>query len=196
MTARRAECTRRTKETQISLSLNLDGSGQVQVETGVGFFDHMLTLLGRHALFDLTVRAAGDLEVDAHHTVEDVGLLLGQAVVEALGTKQGIARYGFALVPMDEAAAEVAVDLSGRPHLRYEVDLSAEKVGQFDTCLAEEFFQALANAGLLTLHVVKRAGENPHHVLEAAFKAAGRALRAAVAADPRELEVPSTKGVL
>jgi imidazoleglycerol-phosphate dehydratase len=156
----------------------------------------MLTLLGRHALFDLRVTARGDTEVDAHHTVEDVGILLGRALAEAVGDKSGLARYGFFTVPMDEACVTAALDLSGRPCLRYELEAGTEKVGDFDTCLGQEFFQALANNAGLTLHLEQRAGSNPHHILEAAFKAVGRALKMAVSADPRERGVPSSKGVL
>lgn len=193
---RRAETSRNTKETQIEIALALDGEGHADVDTGVGFFDHMLTHIARHGLFDLTVKAQGDLEVDAHHTVEDVGLLLGAALGEALGDKRGIVRYGHAVVPMDEARVEATLDLSGRPHLAYDLNPQAEKVGEFDTCLGREFFQALANAGALNLHLVGHCGTNPHHILEAAFKATGRALRQAVSPDQRETDIPSSKGVL
>jgi len=196
MSNRTAEKKRQTRETDISVSLNLDGTGETGVDTGVGFFDHMLTLFGRHSLIDLSVKAKGDVEVDAHHTVEDVGLLLGSCLREALGEKRGILRYGHAVVPMDESRVEATLDLSGRPHLVYRIALDADRVGEFDTCLAQEFFQALANNAGMNLHLEKGCGENPHHVLEAAFKAAGRALRAAISYDDREKGIPSSKGVL
>jgi imidazoleglycerol-phosphate dehydratase len=196
MPQRSAERERRTKETDIRLALDLDGEGKVDVSTGVGFFDHMLTLLGRHGLFDLTIEAAGDIEVDAHHTVEDVGLLLGEAFAEALGEKTGIARYGAATIPMDEARVSAALDLSGRPFLACAIEPGAEKVGGFDTALAQEFFQAFANRGGVTLHITQERGGNAHHVLEAAFKAVARALRGAVRIDAAERGVPSSKGVL
>jgi imidazoleglycerol-phosphate dehydratase len=168
----------------------------VAVATGVPFFDHMLDALGRHGLFDLTVRATGDLAVDAHHTVEDVGICLGQALSQALGDKSGIARFGSAVVPMDEALVLAAVDISGRPYLAYEVDLPVEIIGTFDTTLAEEFLRAFASNASLTLHVQEISGENAHHVIEAAFKAVARALRQAVDLDCRVSGVPSTKGTL
>ena len=196
MSDRTASLTRTTRETDIRLSLDLDGSGKTEIQTGVGFFDHMLTLFGRHSLFDLTVTAKGDLEVDAHHTVEDVGLLLGEALRTALGDKTGIVRYGHAVVPMDEARVSATLDLSGRPHLVYGLEIAQEKVGDFDTCLGQEFFQALANSAAMNLHIVGQAGGNPHHLLEAAFKATGRALRRACECDPRESGVPSSKGSL
>mgnify|MGYP001810125874 CR=1 FL=1 len=187
---------RSTKETDIALRIEMDGEGQGCIETGVGFFDHMLTLLAKHSLINLEIKAKGDLQVDAHHTVEDVGLLLGQAIRESLGDKKGIVRYGSAIVPMDEARVQVALDLSGRPHLVYEMELQSDKVGEFDTCLAREFFQALANSAAMNLHVEMQAGVNDHHIIEAAFKALGRALRQAASIDPREKSVPSSKGVL
>jgi imidazoleglycerol-phosphate dehydratase len=195
--ARRAEIARATSETEIRVSLDLDGTGQVQVATGVGFFDHMLTALGRHALIDLTVAAKGDLHIDDHHTVEDVGIVLGQAVRQALGDKRGIRRYGSALIPMDEALAEAAIDISGRPFLAWSVGFQRPKIGSFDTELVEEFFRAFAyNAGI-TLHVTLKAGTNAHHVAEACFKALARALRMAVEPDPRAAgAIPSTKGSL
>ncbi|MHC4870434.1 MAG: imidazoleglycerol-phosphate dehydratase HisB [Planctomycetota bacterium] len=196
MSDRKSCRSRDTKETKIEISVNIDGTGESSVNTGVGFFDHMLTLFSKHSLIDIELKADGDLEVDAHHTVEDVGLLLGSAILEALGDKKGICRYGFSSVPMDESGVEVTLDLSGRPHLVFEVDLSIDKVGDFDTCLGQEFFQALTNSSAMNLHVVKKRGENPHHVLEAAFKAAGRALRQAVSFDSREKGIPSSKGVL
>jgi imidazoleglycerol-phosphate dehydratase len=195
--ARTVSLARKTLETDITLTLSLDGSGKTDVATGIGFLDHMLTALARHALLDLTLRATGDLHIDFHHTTEDVGIVLGQAVAQALADKRGIARFGHALVPMDEALAEVAIDLSGRPFLAWDVVFAQPKIGQMDTELFEEFFRAFAFNALLTLHVTRRAGHNAHHVAEACFKAAARALRAAVAIDPRIGDaVPSTKGAL
>lgn len=187
---------RDTKETQIRLRLAVDGQGTGSIQTGIGFFDHMLDLFTRHGLFDLDVMATGDLQTGAHHTVEDVGICLGIALEQAVGTKAGITRYGSALVPMDEALVQVAVDLSGRPFLAWDVDLPPVAIGTFDALLAVEFFQALANNGRLTLHVRLLAGTNPHHVVEAVFKAVARALDQAVRLDPRSPGVPSTKGVL
>jgi imidazoleglycerol-phosphate dehydratase len=191
-----AKVERATSETDIRLELDLDGTGRTDVSTGVPFFDHMLNALGRHAGFDLTVMATGDLDVDAHHTVEDVGICLGQALFEALAEKKGIRRYGDAMIPMDEALVLAAVDVSGRGQLHYDVDLPIELIGTFDTTLAKEFFVALATNAGLTLHVRSLAGENAHHIIEAAFKAAARALREAVSFDERVEGVPSTKGAL
>lgn len=192
---RTASTNRATRETDITVELNLDGSGVVVAETGVPFFDHMLDAFGRHATFDLTVRATGDLEVDAHHTVEDVGIVLGSCIAEALGDLKGVTRFGSATIPMDEALVMSAVDISGRGQLHYEVDLPIEIIGTFDTSLAKEFLVALATNAGVTLHVVSIAGENSHHIIEAAFKAVARALREAVALDPRLAGVvPSTKG--
>jgi imidazoleglycerol-phosphate dehydratase len=193
---RTATIQRETGETRIRLSLNLDGTGRASVATGVGFFDHQLTLLARHSLLDLTVEAAGDLHVDAHHTVEDVGICFGQALVEALGDKAGIRRYGDATVPMDETLVTAAVDLSGRPFLVWKADVPAGKLGAFDTELAEEFWRAVSSRGLLTLHVLLHHGRNAHHVIEGIFKATARALREAVEPDPRGTGIPSTKGIL
>jgi len=195
--ARTATIARTTAETDIRATVCLDGTGKVQVATGIGFLDHMLTALGRHALLDLTVEAKGDLHIDFHHTTEDVGIVLGQAVRQALGDKRGIRRYGHALLPMDEALAEAANDISGRPFLAWSVPFARDKVGEMDTELFEEFFRAFAfNAGI-TLHVTLKAGTNAHHVAEACFKALARALRMAVEPDPRTPDaVPSTKGVL
>ncbi|MDI3305672.1 MAG: imidazoleglycerol-phosphate dehydratase HisB [Acetobacteraceae bacterium] len=195
--ARRAELARKTAETDIRISLTLDGTGQAQVATGIGFLDHMLTALARHALFDLTVEAKGDLHIDFHHTTEDVGIVLGQCLRAALGDKRGIRRYGHALLPMDEALAEAAVDISGRPFLAWSVPFARNKVGEMDTELFEEFFRAFAfNAGV-TLHMTLKAGTNAHHVAEACFKALARSLRMACELDPRSPDsVPSTKGVL
>ena len=193
---RRAIVERRTSETKIRVELDLDG-GPVAVDTGVPFFDHMLDQLGRHGRLALRVEAQGDLDVDAHHTVEDVGIGLGEAFQEALGDKRGITRYGDALVPMEEALAQVAVDISGRSLLVYDADVGAEMIGQYDTALTEEFLQALVRAGGLTLHVRLIHGRNAHHAVEAIFKALARALAAAVAIDPRAPDsIPSTKGVL
>jgi imidazoleglycerol-phosphate dehydratase len=193
---RSARIDRTTGETAVVVELDLDGNGRTTVSTGVPFFDHMLDALGRHALLDLTVDASGDLAVDAHHTVEDVGICMGQALAAALGDKAGIRRFGSAAVPLDEALMLAAVDVSGRGSLTYEVDLPIEIIGTFDTSLAREFLSALAcNAGL-TLHLHEVAGENVHHIIEAAFKAFARALREAVELDPRVSGVPSTKGVL
>jgi imidazoleglycerol-phosphate dehydratase len=195
--ARTASLVRKTSETDIALTLALDGAGRSTVATGIGFLDHMLTAFARHGLFDLDVQAKGDLHIDFHHTTEDVGIVLGQALATALGDKRGIRRFGQALVPMDEALAEVAIDLSGRPFLAWDVAFEQPKIGEMDTELFEEFFRALAMNGLLTLHVQRRAGRNAHHVAEACFKAVARALRMATEADPRAKgAIPSTKGSL
>lgn len=197
MTARYACVSRTTKETDITVELVIDGSGKAEVETGIGFFDHMLTAFARHGLFDLKVKATGDLQVDGHHTVEDVGIVLGQAFARALGDKRGINRFGSQFVPMDEALVHAALDISGRGQLHYALDLPFGMVGGFDTQLAKEFFISLAaNAGV-TLHLREIAGENAHHVIEASFKAAGRALCEACAINPRMAgELPTTKGAL
>jgi imidazoleglycerol-phosphate dehydratase len=192
-----ATLTRSTAETEITLTLNLDGSGAAEIDTGVGFFDHMLTAFARHAMFDLNVRAAGDLQIDCHHTVEDVGIVLGRAFAQAIGDKRGIRRFGHALLPMDEALAEAAVDISGRPFLAWDVSFERQRLGEMDTELFEEFFRAVALNALLTLHVTRRAGRNAHHVAEACFKAVARAVRMAAEPDPRVGEaIPSTKGAL
>ena len=194
---RTATLRRVTAETDISLTLALDGAGRGTIATGIGFLDHMLTALARHALFDLDVTAKGDLGVDFHHTTEDIGIVLGQALAQALGEKRGIGRFGSALVPMDEALVEAAVDLSGRPYLAWRVGFGRDKVGDMDTELFEEFFRALAFNGRFTLHLTARAGQNAHHVAEASFKAVARALRAACAPDARLAgAIPSTKGAL
>ena len=194
---RTAEIARTTSETRISLRLSLDGTGEADVATGVGFLDHMLTALARHALFDLYLRAEGDLHIDFHHTTEDVGIVLGQALARALGDKRGVRRYGHAVVPMDEALVDAAVDLSGRPYLAWDVAFERDKVGEMDTELFEEFFRAFAMNALITLHVTRRAGRNAHHVAEACFKATARALRAATEPDLRAAgAIPSTKGSL
>ncbi|MCX7368666.1 MAG: imidazoleglycerol-phosphate dehydratase HisB [Alphaproteobacteria bacterium] len=194
---RRAEISRETSETAITVALGLDGEGRADIATGIGFLDHMLTALARHGLFDLKVRAKGDLHIDFHHTTEDVGIVIGQCLRQALGDKRGIRRYGAAVIPMDEALAEAAVDISGRPFLAWSVSFAQPKIGEMDTELFEEFFRALAfNAGI-TLHVTQKAGTNAHHVAEACFKALARALREAVEPDPRAASaIPSTKGVL
>lgn len=196
MRNRVAQIDRRTKETNITLRLNLDGIGKVEARTGVGFFDHMLDHIGRHGLFDLKVRAEGDLHVDAHHTVEDVAICLGQAIRQAVGDKRGIRRFGFFAAPMDEALAQVAVDLSGRAALVYRVRHRAGKIGDFDVELVQEFLNGLAQNAQMNLHVVVPYGTNNHHIIEAIFKALGKALRQAVEIDPREKAVPSTKGTL
>lgn len=196
-TARTATIHRVTSETDIMLRLNLDGTGQSRIATGIGFFDHMLTALARHGLFDLEIEAKGDLHIDFHHTTEDTGIALGQAFVRAIGDKRGIRRFGHALVPLDEALSEVVVDISGRPFLAWSVDFTRDKIGEMDTELFEEFFRAFAMSALLTLHVTQKAGRNCHHIAEASFKAAARALRMAAEPDPRAAgSIPSTKGVL
>jgi len=194
---RRAEISRTTAETTLSVRVDLDGSGAHDCETGVGFFDHMLDQLARHAMIDLHVRAKGDLEVDDHHTVEDVGIALGRAIAEALGDKRGIRRYGACHLAMDDALVRAALDLSGRPFLVWNVDFPSERIGSFDTELVREFFNALAMNGGITLNVAKLDGVNSHHIAEAAFKAVAQALRAAVEPDPRAAgAIPSTKGTL
>ncbi len=193
---RSATIRRQTTETNVELTLNVDGAGQADVQTGVGFLDHMLTLLARHAAVDLTVRATGDLEVDQHHTVEDVGICLGQALREALGDKAGIRRYGHFTLPMDETLATVAVDLGGRFALAFGAEFPSPKIGQFDSELVEEFWRAMAANALCNLHILVHYGRNSHHISEAIFKAAARALRMAAEPDPRITGVPSTKGTL
>jgi imidazoleglycerol-phosphate dehydratase len=195
--SRIATIDRKTSETDISLTVDLDGTGIADIATGIGFLDHMLTALARHGLFDLMVRADGDLHIDFHHTTEDVGIALGTAFAQALGNKRGIRRFGNALIPMDETLVEAAVDISGRPFLAWTVDFERPKIGEMDTELFEEFFRAFAFNALVTLHITQRAGRNAHHVAEACFKAASRALRMAVEADPRIGDaIPSTKGAL
>ncbi len=193
---RQASITRATKETRIELRLDLDGTGKVSAETGVGFFDHMLDHIGRHGLFDLSVQAKGDLHVDDHHTVEDVGICLGEAIAQAIGDKKGIRRYGFFVAPMEESLAEVAVDLSGRAATVYRVKYRGSKIGSFDVQLVEEFLRAVALNARMNLHVTVPYGTNNHHIAEAIFKALGKALRMAVERDPRETSIPSTKGTL
>ena len=194
---RTAEIVRNTAETKISLGLNLDGTGQSDIRTKVGFLDHMLTLFAKHGRFDLTVSCDGDTWVDDHHTVEDVGIALGQAVAQALGDKRGITRYGSQILPMDESLILTAVDISGRAYLGYELDIPTQKVGTFDTELVEEFWLGFVRNAACTLHIRKIAGTNSHHIIEGAFKSAGRSLRAAVAIEAAFAnEIPSTKGVL
>ena len=193
---RTAEIERNTKETKIKLALNLDGSGAGEIDTGIGFFNHMLELLKKHALVDLTIKATGDLDVDYHHTVEDVGLVLGQALNKALGERRGIVRYGFASVPMDEALCETSVDLGGRPFLVFSSGKKHLMVRDFEVKLLEEFFRAVSVEGRLNIHLREIYGDEAHHVCEGLFKSFARALRQAVSADPRETGVPSSKGVL
>ena len=195
--SRTADVTRITSETMIAATLDLDGAGMSRIETGVPFLDHMLTALAKHAMLDLDIQANGDLHIDAHHTTEDVGIVLGQALVQAVGDKRGIRRYGQCSLPMDEALVDTALDLSGRPFIAWDVRFGPGKVGLMDTELFEEFFRAFAMNGLMTLHVTQRAGRNAHHVAEACFKSVARALRQAVEPDPRAPgAIPSTKGSL
>jgi imidazoleglycerol-phosphate dehydratase len=194
---RRADVTRNTQETQIQVSVNLDGTGEASLSTGIGFFDHMLDQIARHGLIDLQIEAQGDLHIDGHHTVEDVGITLGMAVAEAMGDKRGITRYGHAYVPLDEALSRVVVDFSGRPGLHMHVPFKAGMIGAFDTQLAFEFFQGFANHAKVTLHIDNLTGENAHHQCETVFKAFARALRMALTPDPRAAgSIPSTKGSL
>ena len=193
---RKAVIERKTRETEIRLALDLDGSGQYQVDTGIAFFDHMLESFAKHGLFDLDLRAKGDLGVDLHHTVEDVGIVLGQALRQALGSAAGIRRYGSFVLPMAEAKVDVALDLSNRAYLVYRVDLTNDRVGEFDASLVEDFLFAFAQNGGIDLHVEKRYGRSPHHVVEAIFKGLARALRGAVEIDSRVEGVPSVKGTL
>jgi imidazoleglycerol-phosphate dehydratase len=194
--ARTALIQRKTAETEIELELSLDGSGQATVDTGVGFLDHMLTLFAKHGVFDLRVTANGDLHVDQHHTVEDVGICLGQALRQALGDKQGIRRYGHFTLPMDETLVTTAIDLSGRCYVVYQVEFPTSSIGNFDSQLVEEFWQALAGNALCNLHILLHHGRNSHHISEAIFKSTARALRMAVEVDPRSPGIPSTKGSL
>lgn len=194
---REASVSRSTAETKISVSLNLDGTGQYSVNTGIGFLDHMLEQLSRHSLMDLTVEAKGDLHIDFHHTTEDVGICVGEAVTQALGDRKGITRYGSAVIPMDETLTEVALDLSNRPYLIWKVDFSKPKLGEMDTELFKEWFQAFAQSAGATLHVWNKYGDNNHHIVESCFKGLARSLRAAIEIDPRKADaVPSTKGKL
>lgn len=193
---RTAKIARKTKETKIDATLDIDGSGSYDIDTGVAFLDHMLELFAKHSMLDLKVKAKGDLDVDAHHTVEDVGIVIGQCLSKALGDKAGIFRYGASMVPMDEALVEVALDISGRGFLKYSVDLPYETIGNFETPLVEEFFSALAREGGMTIHINSRYGSNAHHVIEAVFKGFAVALRNATAIDSAQKGVPSTKDVL
>jgi imidazoleglycerol-phosphate dehydratase len=194
---RSTEISRKTKETQIRVAINLDGSGASTVNTGVGFFDHMLDLLARHGLIDLTIEAQGDLQVDAHHTVEDVGIVIGQCIEKAIGDKKGIFRYGWAIVPMDESLAQVAIDLSGRPAYVFNAKFTGSLIGNFPAELVDEFFKSLATNAKMNLHINVPYGSNNHHIAEAIFKATAKALRQAVSLDPRAADqVPSTKGTL
>jgi imidazoleglycerol-phosphate dehydratase len=194
---RTADITRKTKETQIRVAVDLDGTGQSSLATGIGFFDHMLDQIARHALIDLTVDAKGDLHIDGHHTVEDIGITFGQAIAKAIGERSGIRRYGHAYVPLDEALSRVVIDLSGRPGLQWHVPFTRAMVGEFDVDLAHEFFQGFVNHALVTLHVDNQRGDNAHHQCETVFKAFARALRIAIEPDPRAAGVvPSTKGSL
>ena len=193
---RTSQLSRQTKETKVRISLDLDGSGKSAPHTGVGFFDHMLDLLSRHSLIDIEVQAEGDLQVDAHHTVEDVGIVIGQALEQALADKRGIHRYGWAIVPMDESLAHVALDLSGRPAFVFKVNFTGDLIGNFPTELVEEFFKSIATNAKLNLHIYVPYGSNNHHIAEAIFKATAKALRQAVTLDPRNQDVPSTKGTL
>ena len=194
---RRAEVTRKTRETQVRATVNLDGEGRAKVATGIGFLDHMLEQLARHSLIDLEVEAKGDLHIDFHHTTEDTGIVIGQAVAEALGGRAGIQRYGDALIPMDETLTRVALDASNRPYLIWKVSFTKPKLGEMDTELFREWFHAFAQAAGLTLHVENLYGENNHHIIESCYKGLARALRAAVSIDPRKPDaVPSTKGIL
>ncbi len=197
MSARRGSVTRDTLETRISVEVDLDGSGKSQLKTGIAFLEHMLDQVARHGLIDLTLRAEGDLHIDAHHTVEDIGISLGDALLQALGEKRGIVRYGHAYVPLDEALSRLVIDFSGRPGLEYHVEFPRARIGDFDVDLLHEFFQGFANAARATVHVDNLRGRNAHHIAETIFKAFGRALRMAVALDPRaQGSVPSTKGTL
>jgi imidazoleglycerol-phosphate dehydratase len=196
MAGRVGEIARKTKETHIQVSINLDGSGKSEISTGIGFLDHMLTAFARHGLFDLSISATGDLEVDPHHTVEDVGIVLGQAIDKALGEKLGIVRFGWAIVPMDEALVLSSIDISGRGMVYYDVQIEQERVGAMETVLFREFFESLARKAGITLHIRKLAGDDPHHTAEAVFKSVGRALDAATLVSDRVSGVPSTKGVL
>ncbi|GAB5403295.1 MAG: imidazoleglycerol-phosphate dehydratase HisB [Aureliella sp.] len=196
MTNRTATIDRQTAETKIQLELNLDGSGKSSIQTGVGFLDHMLTLLAKHGLFDLSVKCDGDTEVDAHHTTEDIGICLGQAFAQALGDKSGISRYGSMILPMEETLVTVAVDLSGRNYVVFNAPIPAAKIGEFDSELVEDFWYSFASNALCNFHVLLHYGRNSHHIAEAIFKASARALRQAVTIDPRQTGVPSTKGKL
>ena len=196
MPGRIGKTERQTKETQIQVSIDLDGSGKSEISTGIGFFDHMLTALAKHGLFDLKIQAKGDLEIDPHHTVEDVGIVVGKAIDKALGDKAGVERFGWAVVPMDRSLVLTSIDLSGRGMLCYDVDIEQEKIGTLDSILISEFFESLARNAGMTLHIRKLSGEDPHHTAEAVFKSFAKALQAATRTSERIKGVPSTKGVL
>lgn len=196
MKKRKAEIKRKTSETDVRLSLNLDGTGKSKINTGIGFLDHMLTLWSRHGLFDLNLSAKGDFQVDFHHTVEDIGISLGTAINKALGDKKGIIRYGYSIVPMDEALALVSLDISGRPYLAYEVKSTQKKIGDFPINLIEEMFRALVNKSGITLHIKLLSGKEAHHIFEAIFKGLSKALNMAITTNPRSRGIPSTKGLL
>jgi imidazoleglycerol-phosphate dehydratase len=193
---RKAQITRNTRETRVRVEINLDGTGKVDASTGIGFLDHMLDLLGRHSLIDLAVKAEGDLQVDAHHTTEDVGIVIGQALEQAIGDKRGIHRYGWSIVPMDECLAQCAIDLSGRPAFVFKVKFTGEAIGSFPVELVEEFFKSVATNAKMNLHLSCEYGTNNHHIAEALFKSTAKSLRQAVSIDPRNPDVPSTKGTL
>ena len=193
---RQAEISRNTLETQITVRLDLDGSGKSKLDTGIGFFDHMLDQIARHGMIDLDVKAKGDLHIDGHHTVEDIGITIGQALAQAIGDKKGLRRYGHAYVPLDEALSRVVVDLSGRPGLTYNMNFTRSMIGEFDVDLMREFFQGMVNHAAITLHIDNLRGDNAHHQCETMFKAFGRALRMAAESDPRSSGIPSTKGSL
>ena len=193
---RQAEISRNTLETQITVRLDLDGSGKSKLDTGIGFFDHMLDQIARHGMIDLEVKAKGDLHIDGHHTVEDIGITIGQALAQAIGDKNGVRRYGHAYVPLDEALSRVVVDLSGRPGLTYNMNFTRSMIGEFDVDLMREFFQGMVNHAAITLHIDNLRGDNAHHQCETMFKAFGRALRMAAESDPRSSGIPSTKGSL
>ena len=193
---RQAEISRNTLETQITVRLDLDGSGKSKLDTGIGFFDHMLDQIARHGMIDLEVKAKGDLHIDGHHTVEDIGITIGQALAQAIGDKKGLRRYGHAYVPLDEALSRVVVDLSGRPGLTYNMNFTRSMIGDFDVDLMREFFQGMVNHAAITLHIDNLRGDNAHHQCETMFKAFGRALRMAAESDPRSSGIPSTKGSL
>ena len=193
---REGKITRTTKETDINIEINLDGKGKSDIQTGIGFFDHMLTALSRHSLIDMKIHCKGDLEVDGHHTVEDIGIALGEAFKQAIGDKKGICRYGFFILPMDEACVECALDFSGRGVLVYNIDIENQMIGDYEACLTEEFMRALSMTGGINLYFNLKAGKNAHHIAEATFKSLAKSLRMAVSFDPRDDSIPSTKGTI
>ncbi len=196
MTPRTAEINRQTAETKIALTLNIDGSGQSQIDTGVGFLDHMLVLFAKHGLFDLTIKCDGDTHIDAHHSTEDIGICLGQAFAQALGDKRGITRYGHMVLPMEETLVTVAIDLSGRNYVVFNVPIPSPKIGEFDSELVEDFWYSFASNAMCNFHVLLHYGRNSHHIAEAIFKGSARTLKAAVTVDPRQMDIPSSKGKL